>query len=110
VHRDLIRCSGCRGRVTAPGPDYFRTLDLASYAVSGDVVVPLLGRAERRSRSPAVCRVGLRADWLPSGVVLQLVRRGIAKPIAPARRSTSPGDLLLPIPWRFAGNLAIEQR
>jgi hypothetical protein len=48
VHRDLIRCSGCRGRVTAPGPDYFRTLDLASYAVSGDVVVPLLGRAERR--------------------------------------------------------------
>src|SRR5215218_5180205 len=25
VHRDLTRCLGCRGRVTAPGPDLFRT-------------------------------------------------------------------------------------
>src|SRR5512132_3529243 len=25
VHRDLTRCSGCRGRVTAPGPNLFRT-------------------------------------------------------------------------------------
>jgi hypothetical protein len=48
----------------------------------------------------------LAAFWLG----LLLVRRGIAKPIDLARRSTPPADLLLPIPWRSAGNLAIEQR
>ena len=73
LHRDLIRCSGVPGARHRPRPRLLQNLDLASYAVSGDVVVPLLGRAERRSRSPAVCSVGLRADWLPSGVVLQLV-------------------------------------
>jgi hypothetical protein len=33
LHRDLTRCWGCRGRVTAPAPT-LQNLALASYAVS----------------------------------------------------------------------------
>ena len=84
----------------------------AGSVLDGDprILIPLPEAAERRSRSPAVNCADFNSRRAAFWVGLQLVRRGIAKPTAPARRSTPPADLLLPIPWRSTGNLAIEQR